>query len=230
MIYEENFDNGPGGWYGWDRKGNQRLAIENGAVVSRSPWWVDLNHAPPGAGYLHLLYVLNTSPEDTTQGVADVNRFQAGGYPRDFTNARITVRVRGNVAERGAQMVLLAQGDVTEPIKTRLNSVLTGQPIRITREWSEQTIVCSPDNGQWTAMGSRHNRMDLYGWGPIAPLLRTLNLDIIFVLFPLDVRSADPVDGDIHVKRADTDYQVDRRYLPEGEVFMDSVRIEFPGK
>jgi hypothetical protein len=229
MIYEEDFNDGPGGWYGWGFKGAERLAIVDGAAVSRSPWWVDINHAPPGAGYLHLLYVLNTSPTDSTQEIADTNRFQAGGFPCDFTNARITVRVRGNVAERGADMVLLAQGDVTEPRKTRVNSVLTGQPIRITRDWSEQTIVCAPDNGQWTPLGSRHNRTDLYGWGPVAPLLRSLNLDIIFVLFPLDVRPVEPVTGDIHVLRADGDYKADRRFLPEGEVWMDWIRIEFAG-
>ena len=24
--------------------------------TTRSPWWIDYNHAPPGAGYLHMLF------------------------------------------------------------------------------------------------------------------------------------------------------------------------------
>ena len=31
--------------------GERALAICDGVAVSRSPWWVDYNHAPPGGGY-----------------------------------------------------------------------------------------------------------------------------------------------------------------------------------
>ena len=59
-IYVENFEDGPGGWLGWDARGPRRLEFVEGAVLSQGPWWVDSNHAPPGGGYLHLLYCLHT--------------------------------------------------------------------------------------------------------------------------------------------------------------------------
>ena len=53
-TYVTTFDDGPGGWVG--RK--VALEVADGIAISRSPWWVDANHAPPGGGYLHLLYIL----------------------------------------------------------------------------------------------------------------------------------------------------------------------------
>ena len=56
-VYEETFDRGPGGWWGFagNHLGLQPLAWRRGVVTTRSPWWIDYNHAPPGAGYLHML-------------------------------------------------------------------------------------------------------------------------------------------------------------------------------
>lgn len=226
--YVETFDDGPGGWFGWDGSGLTPVEIREGAAISRSPWWVDYNHAPPGGGYLHLPYALYTKCDDQSRERAGENRFIAGGFPTDFTNAKITVKIKGEVDLKGTELVLLAQADVTEPRETRVNSVLTGQPILITPVLSEQTITCVPDNGQWTCLGSRHDRNETYGWGPIAPVLRDLNCDIIFVLHPVDVAPADPIEGDIHIPRAGLDYEVDTSRLPSGYVMLDEVRIEFP--
>ena len=51
MQYTETFDNGPGGWYGWisNAAGPKPLEIKDSCAISRSPWWIDYNHAPPGA-------------------------------------------------------------------------------------------------------------------------------------------------------------------------------------
>jgi hypothetical protein len=230
MEYVETFDNGPGGWFGWDKSGLAAVGAQKGVIASCSPWWVDYNHAPPGGGYLHILFALYTKDGDRARNVAGENRFLTGGFPTDFTNAKVTVKIKGEVDRKGAELVLLAQSDVTEPRVTRVNSVLTGQPILITPVWSEQTITCVPDNGQWTCLGSRHDRNATYGWGPIAPVLRDLNCDIIFVLFPLDIVPAQPVEGDIHIPRAGQDYAVDESRLPSGYVMLDEVRIEFPGR
>ena len=105
-----------------------------------------------------------------------------------------------------------------------------GQPFAITEDWSEQTITLDPDPEQWKCMGSRHDRTDFYGWGDISDVLRDLNDDIIFVLHPLDVVPAEPIDGDPHRLKAGEDYQVDRSRLPAGYVMLDEVRIEFPGQ
>ena len=58
-TYRETFDDGPGGWFGFinNAQGPKPLEIRESCAVTRSPWWIDYNHAPPGAGYLHLLYL-----------------------------------------------------------------------------------------------------------------------------------------------------------------------------
>ena len=223
-TYVEDFDDGPGGW----ATHQDSLDIQDGVAISRSPWWVDPNHAPPGGGYLHLLYVLWTTAEYAVndRGNAGPNRFVADGFPTDFTNARMTVRIKGELEARGTNLVLLAQAQVG---KIRVNSVLTGQPITVTPDWSEQTITLAPDPDQWLCIGTRHDRTDTYGYGEIADVLRDLNVDIILVLHPLDVVPAGQIDGAPHVLSAGRDYAVDQSRLPEGHVMLDQVRIEFPG-
>ena len=62
LIYHESFDHGPGGWFGWASNaiGPKELETRDGVLISRSPWWIDYNHAPPGAGYMHLIAMLLT--------------------------------------------------------------------------------------------------------------------------------------------------------------------------
>ena len=105
MKYIETFDDGPGGWYGWisNAAGPKPLEIRDGYAISRSPWWIDYNHAPPGAGYLHLLYMLNTTGKagEHQREVDGDNRFVRDGYPTDFTQARMTLRLRGELEGQG---------------------------------------------------------------------------------------------------------------------------------
>lgn len=135
----------------------------------------------------------------------------------------MTVRLRGNVELRGAEMMLLVQADVPG---TRTNFVLTGQPFKVTTNWSEQTIILIPDPTQWVCLGARHDETDFYGYGNIADVLQDVNMDIIFVLFPLQIVPVGPVT-DIHKLRPHRDYEVDWHYLPQGEFEIDTVRIEY---
>lgn len=234
--YRETFDRGAGGWIGWDgRVGPTPVEIREGVAISRSPWWVDCNHAPPGAGYLHILFALHLRHgAGFSKAVLDAggaNHFVKGGFPTDLTNARVTVRIKGDVKLRGAQMVLLAQGDTSKDPKKRnmVNQVLVAQPIRVTPEWSEQTITLVPDQRQWVNLGTRHDRVGFYGTAPIGDLLRDVNADIIFVLFPLDIRPMVPVEGNMHEKWWDgRDGKPDASRLPEGHIMLDEVRIAFP--
>jgi len=233
-TYRETFDQGAGGWIGWDEKGAAPLEARDGAVISRSPWWVDYNHAPPGGGYLHILFALYTARHgkvpEINRTLGGTNRFIGGGYSTDLTNTRFTFRIKGELNSRGARLVLLVQGDISpDPAKPFwINQVLTGQTIGLTPQWSEQTIQLVPDQKQWTNLGSRHDRRDWYGQAPIADLLRNVNGDIIVVLFPLDVRPLRPLRGDSDTPRAGLDYEVDRSRLPEGWVMLDDVTIDFP--
>ncbi len=231
QTYIENFDRGPGGWMGWKSNAEGALALEvlNGELVTRSPWWIDYNHAPPGGGYMNLLYCLHTTahayrhPQERQCG--GPNHFVDGGFSTDFTGARVTLRLRGEISLCGAQLVLLAQAVVGE---VSVNSVLTGQPIGVTEELSEQTITLDPDPEQWLCMGSRHDRTETYGWGEIGDVLGDLNVDIIFVLFPLEVVPLEKLKDDLHRLRAGEEYIADPSLLPSGHVMLDEVRIEFP--
>lgn len=236
MEYLETFDGAGNGWLGWgNRQGDQVASgvaapvLENGCAVSRGPWWVDANHAPPGGGYLHIHYCLHTTVHKNTpiyDRISGGNTFIKGGYPLDFRDAEFTVRIKGDIDQKGANLVFLAQADVG---KVRSNHVLTAQPIEITPDFTEQTLVLEPDPAQWTALGSRHDRTDLYGEAPIEDMLANLNVDFILVHFPLNVKPTPGVEleDDPHILYADRDYPVDRSLLPTGEICLDEVRIKF---
>ena len=227
-TYIETFADDPGGWLGWESNavGPKALERQPGCVVSRSPWWIDYNHAPPGAGYMHLPFALNTTD---TQGehqreLGGVNRFVAAKHSTNFTDAHLSVRIKGELLARGAQFVLLIQGSHGGICS---GWALTGQPMEVTEDWSTQTITAAPDEQQWTAMGVRHDRADAYGRVDLRTVLADVNANIILVLFPLTIAPMGPLDGDPHLLRPGKDYPVWRTCLPEGYIMLDEVRIEF---
>jgi len=227
-TYVERFDEGPGGWYGWisNAQGPKPLEIRDSCAITRSPWWIDYNHAPPGAGYLHLLYMLNTAGKagEYQREVAGDNRFVDGNYPTNFANAKITLKLKGELEAKGAQLVFLAQA-----VQGGLCSgwLLTGQPFHVTPNWTEQRVTCVSDTKQWKCLKSRHDRTDFYGEIPLETILSDVNTDILLVLTPLDVVPMGPIGGDPHRLRPEKDYPVWRSRLPEGYVLLDEVRIEF---
>ncbi len=229
--YFETFTDGPTGWIANSRS---PLPVENGVAICRGPWIIDANHAPPGAGYLHLLMHLHTHeirlyapyaraagmyPDDFIEGKR--HRFIHGGYSRDFRNLRVRVRLRGKMNLRGAKLTMLVQGHPgCEGV--RGNWILTGQSLTITPEWSEQELILTTDEAAWTFLGSRHDLTDLYGYVPIGDVLADVNVSIIFVLFPLTIEPLAPV-ADPHKAWAGQDYEARPDLLPEGEVQFDYV-------
>ena len=242
-IYQETFNDGPGGWIADLRS---PLPVWDGVAYCYSPWSVDANHAPPGAGYLHLLMYLITQADalhPLDKELHRGNRFVEGGYNTDLTDAYLTVRLRGIMDLAGPlcnnhrpdpdpdlgglQLLLLAQAHIDGPPRTTANFILTGQPIAITPDWAEQTLHLIPDSAQWTHLGARHELKEVYGCGDIAAVLRDVNVDIIFVLFPLHIAPVEAVE-EVDQQWAARDYKVDMQYLPKGLVMFDTVRIEYP--
>ena len=230
QIYRETFDDGAGGWIAWLGH-NRPVAAEvvDGALISRSPWGIDSNHAFPGGGYLHLLFILMTAPRPNLGPpygpLFAGNRFISEGYSTDLRNAKLTVRLKGDVQLRGAKLVLHAQaqrGDIA------INFVLNGQPFEITPEWSEQTVTLTTDPEQWLCLGARHDLLHVYGWGEIEDVLADVNIDILLLLHPLEIVPLAPEPMGIHHRRPEVDYPVDTSYLPEGYVMVDEVRLEYP--
>jgi len=227
-TYRETFDDGPGGWWAWisNSQGPKPLELRDGAVTTRSPWWIDYNHAPPGAGYLHMLACLNTTgPQgEHFRETAGPNQFVEASFPTDFAGAALELTLKGELSAQGARLLLLIQGTldgITSPW------VLTGQPFQVTEDWSTQCVTLSEDPDQWTALGSRHDRADMYGIHPIKTLLRHVNNNIMLVLFPLEIAPMGPLEGDLHQLRPEKDYPVWRHRLPEGYVTVDDVTIAF---
>jgi len=227
-IYRETFDRGPGGWWGWisNQAGSTPLELRDGALYTRSPWWIDYNHAPPGAGYLHMLYCMNTKGPfgEAIKEAGGPNHFVEGGFPLDFTNARLTMRLRGELEARGAHPTLLIQGSQGSLISGWL---LTGQPFHVGKEWTEQTVTLAPDPAQWTCLLSRHDRTDFYGYIDLKTILANVNVNIMLVMFPLTVVPMGPIPGDMHILRPGKDDPVWCSKLPEGYILLDEVRIEF---
>ena len=140
--YRENFATDPGGWWGWESNSAGPRALEHspGTLTSRSPWWIDYNHAPPGAGYLHMLFCTYTRGPigEYHREVGGPHRLLEGGFPSDYTHARITLRLKGELRPQGTQLVFLAQATVGEITSCWS---LTGQPLTVSSDWSEQTIT-----------------------------------------------------------------------------------------
>ncbi len=243
-VYNEEFTDGPGGWIADVRS---PLPIWDGVAHCYSPWTVDANHAPPGAGYLHLLMFIysraaGAQPRDGQIG--GKNRFVEEDHSTNLTNAKLTIRSRGHLDLAGplcnnhrpvpapdvggAQMCLLVQAEVGEgEAATTTNFVLTGQPFDITPEWSEQTIELTPDPEQWTCLGARHDLTATYGYGEIAAVLADVNYDFMFILFPLNVVPVGEVE-DRDRQWAAIDYKVDMQNLPKGLIMFDRVQIKYP--
>ena len=226
--YQETFTDGPGGWHGYQEAPGQRkkqLEWRPGQLTSRSPWGIDYNHAPPGAGYFHMLFCLNTFGPQTEEAkdMGGPNRFIAGRFPIDFAGARITMRSRGELRAQGAKLSVLLQG-TADGICT--GWVQTRETFDVHEEWMEQTVTLDPDPAGWTALGSRHDRTDTYGVKPLDNLLVHVDANIMLLLFPIEVVPMGPVDGDMHQMRAGRDYPAWRHKLPEGYVTLDEVSIE----
>ena len=234
-VYFEDFSSSQGGWSSWGYVEDEQKVTKSGnpgtgplavpivgsALRCSSPWWVDYNHAPPGqpkfpgvrveGSYLHLLAGLQCSDSPDGSSRPDMleaggrNNFVAGGFPTDWTNAKVTLRLRGELDARGARLGLLAQARVAS-IDRMVNSVLPF-PSPITPDWAEQSITLVPDDDAWQCLGSRVDRFETYGAGPIAELLGDMNGNIILVFFQLDVSPAGACAGlvlaeELHTHRA----------------------------
>ena len=192
--YVETFNAGNGGWFAWEPAAEMPSPsdestviplIRDGVYITESPWWVDSNHAPPGAGYVHLLAFLQTNPTHPP-AFGWPNTFIEKGYSTDLRDARMTLRLRGNVNLHGAELLLLAQATV--PGGTA-NLVLTGQPFTVAPDWSDQSVTLTTDPAQWTCLGARHDLVGYYCCSEPADVLRDVNVNLILVQFPLEDRS-----------------------------------------
>ena len=227
-TYLESFDNGPGGWFRVvdNVQPAAPLPVRDGAIWSWGPWWVDYNHAPPGAGYLQLLFCLPTrGPFGEHQlEVGGENRFVDERFPLDFRNASLTVRLKGELEPADSQVCFLVQGSHNGMVS---GWVLTGRPFAVMGEFAEQTVALTPDTALWTCLGARIGREEMYGFVPLDAILAQVNVNFYLVIFPVHPRPIGPLTGDPHRLRAGRDYPIWPSSIAQGYVALDTIRIEF---
>ena len=90
--------------------------------------------------------------------------------------------------------------------------------------FTETSVGLSLKSSNWTALGARHVRKDMYGVRVFANILSNVDVNSVLLLFALNFEPMGFLVGDAHLLRPDRDYPVWRSDLPEGYVILDSVR------
>ena len=227
-IYHETFDNGPGGWFRVvdNVQPVAALPIREGAIWSWGPWWIDYNHAPPGAGYLQLLICLATrGPFGEHQlEVGGANRFVEAQFPLDFRGASLTVRLKGELEPAHTPVCVLVQGSHNGKVS---GWVLTGRPLTVSHDFTDQMVELTPDQSLWTCLGVRRGREEMYGFVPLDTILGNVNVNLYLVVFPVHPLPMGPLSGDPHQLRAGRDYPLWPSSIAQGYVAVDTIQVEF---
>lgn len=179
----------------------------NGYAVSSAPWWIDSNHAAPGAGYLHLIaYAYHH--DWSIDGEITV---PSAGRPMDLRNATIRLRYRAPTLQLppSAQLYLWFQTKVSSDIapegRIYVNYVLDSQPLpagAAARSWLDVALHLSTDESHYRCLGSNPTRTDRYGCiEHVADALRDWNTDLGFVILFPDEAAAAQIDGSIEFDR-----------------------------
>ena len=155
--------------------------IEGERMVLQSPWWLDPNHAPPGAGYLSLLtwVYLDGPPGSSTHGVGAI----------DLRDATLRIAIRAQDLDlKGSHLHFWFQ--TAMPDGRFANFVYTRAPIDAlfvpggnALELIELDLSSDPQ--AWTCLGAASDRVDTYGCTNIGDALHAVNNDFGFILFPV---------------------------------------------
>jgi len=202
-IYAHNFSNGSGGWNtaqtlllpedvpadvhecwtSWLGKlaCTMDVPVADDLMMLQSPWWLDPNHAPPGAGYLSLLtwIYLDAGPGTSTEHLKEIDLRGA--------TLRLAIRIH-NLDLKGGQLVFWFQ--TAMPDGRSVNYVYTGMPLssRLIHpdELNLIEVELSSDAAVWTCLGSAEDRTDTYGCIPLAEAISRVDYDFGLIIFPVD--------------------------------------------
>lgn len=179
----------------------------NGYAISSSPWWIDPNHAFPGAGYLNLIAVAYYEGWFGVDGA--VRNFHLGnGKPLDMSNALVKVRYRAPMLTLAPESTLVFwfQTRALDPVSDAfeyVNYALTSQPLPIVAgdfSWQEVELLLSSDSESWTCLGSNDDRDDVYGCaGTVRDALTRFETDLGLVILSPDEGSAMSSTGAVEI-------------------------------
>jgi hypothetical protein len=167
-------------------------------MVLESPWWLDPNHAPPGAGYLSLLswLYLDGAAGSTTQGLRTL----------DLRDATLRLELRAqNLDLAGGRLRFWFQ--TTMPDGRFANFVYTRTSIdaSLPPNGSEPVLVeidLSAQPAAWTCLGAASARADFYGCMDVGQALRAVDQDFGVIIFPVSdsPAPADQPSGRIEIQ------------------------------
>lgn len=193
---------------------------ENGNtfLASIGPWWIDPNHAPPGAGYLSLIAFAHHgswgyyfSPDgsyrvDRHSGGPPLNKKTAlgqfaypapigGTSPLDLRDGRLSFKIRSHAnLPDGVALHLWVQ--TVDASTGKFVNYLLKQSIQTNGVWQHHTLVLSSNDDDWICLSSNANRTASYGCSAtIAEALRHFDVDLGFVLF-LGKNKPEPLTGE----------------------------------
>ena len=157
------------------------VPVAGDRMVLESPWWLDPNHAPPGAGYLGLVTwtYLDGGPDETTFGVPALDL-------RDVT-LRVALRAE-NLDLKGSHLNFWFQ--TTMPDGRFANFVYQRAPIErhLPANGSDLELVeitLSGDPDAWTCLSTAPDRADFYGCMDVREAMSAVDNDFGFILFPV---------------------------------------------
>lgn len=198
-VYTEDFSQGSGGWHFYQLSdtvppsadycgtGTYGYAYtcqmpmdwsDSGTVESKAPWFVDENHAAPGAGILSLI------------GWVWLNG-EYGGIPAatlDLRNTELTARIWVDDLVIGDGHLVFWFQTYRSEIGKYQNYALTAYPVeRHLRDekWVTVRIHLPKREGAWTCLGAAPWRVETYGCGSVADALADVNYDFGFIVLPV---------------------------------------------
>ena len=214
IIYRESFDRGAGGWHYYATTSAGEAVLdrvpwnaEQQCVTSASPWWIDPNHKPPGAGYLNIVAFIWM-------------KGYRGGVPYRWMDLRdavlsLSIKTEG-LDTKGGHLCLwiqhryeqgshfwfqnpFAYGPRGDEWK-RANLALTRYRIEemaTPGQWTKVTLVLAPDKGAWTNLGTSTERTANYGVVSPARALAKVTTDLGFIILPVD--PTNPPTGSVSI-------------------------------
>lgn len=152
--------------------------VENGMMILQSPWWLDNNHAPPGAGFLNLLaYTYMGKPERPADPSSAL----------DLTNGLFVASLQtDDLNLRGSQVLFWFQ--VLSPNGKSTNYALSGSPVlgNSTVPQSGEIYLNLPtDPKMWQCLGSSTSSQDSYDCSvPFEDAIKNVNNDYGLIIMP----------------------------------------------
>jgi hypothetical protein len=201
VLYRHDFSGGSGGWLtvaldvapdqlpegalscwneGLRKNCYVPVGTSNGQMMLKSPWYLDPNHAPPGAGYLALLtwvYLRGYAGADT-EHLTEIDL-------RDLT-LRASMKSEGLDVKAGA---LYFWFQMLGPDGRYVNYAYTARSVNaLLREdrFTELRLRLRPDPASWTCLGASQARAEYYGCLPLDQAMSHVNADFGFIILPVD--------------------------------------------